>query len=118
MSDVLEPSDDDQPETDEDVDPNNVLNEAIDRVESAIEGLLSILGETTDSILTDWAVVAVSQGMNEEGYPTCSDAIVLPKRYIPGYRLKGLLYDALDQLRADEAHVIVVPGGHMGDEDE
>ena len=93
-----------------------MLNEALLLIERSVEHLLSLMGETDDSILTDWLVVAVSQGFMEDGRPAASDAMILPKRFLPGYRIKGLLVDALDQLRASDQQIIVMNQGD-GEED-
>lgn len=115
MSDVLEPPNQEEPEG-EAIDFGARVNDAFEQIQVAIEGLLSVLGETDDSLLTDWIVVAISQGMDEGGYPTCSNAIVLPKRFTPGYRVKGLLMDAIDQLHAAERQPVIVM--QAGEDDE
>ncbi len=97
---------------------DEMLNDALDLVEQSIEHLLSLMGEEDDSILTDWAIVCVSQGFTPDGRPNASDAMVLPKRYLPGYRLKGLLVDALDQYRNSEMSIITLSGSDIDDEDE
>lgn len=95
-----------------------MLDDALALVEQSIEHLLSLMGEEDDSILTDWAVVCVSQGFTEDGRPMSSDAMILPKRYLPGYRIKGLLIDAIDQYRASEANIIMLSGSDFDDEDD
>lgn len=97
---------------------DEILDDAINLVQESIENLLSLMGEDDDSLLTDWLVVAVSQGYTDDGRPTASDAIILPKRWLPGYRIKGLLVDALDQYRASEQQVIMFNSAEDGDEEE
>lgn len=97
---------------------DEMLDDALDLVQQSIEHLLSLMGETDDSILTDWVVVAVSQGYLDDGRPIASDSMILPKRYLPGYRIKGLLVDALDQYRNSEAQIIMLSGSGDEDEDE
>ena len=118
MTDVAPPpGSDSEGEGPEEFDANKVLDDTLDRLEQAIADLLSILGETDDSILTDWVCVAVSQGMTDEGVPVASDAIVLPKRFMPNHRLKGLLVDGLDQLRNSEQIVHILPPGSFEEEE-
>lgn len=95
-----------------------ILDDALLLVQESIEHLLSLMGEDSDSILTDWAIVCVSQGFSPDGRPLASDTMVLPKRFLPGYRIKGLLVDALDQYRNSEMSITVVHSNDDEDEDE
>ncbi len=117
MNDIIEPSEDD--ELPGDASPDDILNDALLWVEEAIENLLSLMGEGEDSLLTDWLVVAVSQGFSEDGkHPFASPAMILPKRYLPQHRMKGLLIDGLDQLRASDAQIVVLNSEDLGGDDE
>lgn len=108
----------DEPQEEREPTPDEILDDALTLVQESIENLLSLMGETSDAILTDWAVVCVSQGLADDGRPLASDTIILPKRWIPGYRLKGLLVDALDQYRASENQIIMLNSQVDDDDDE
>lgn len=98
---------------------SELIQEAYDSLNRSIEDVLSLLGESNDSILTDWVVVAISQGFDERGRHVASPAIVIPRNNeLPIYRAKGLLVDALDGLRSDQATTVIVVSSGDDDEDD
>lgn len=93
---------------------------ALDNLQAAIEDVLSFYGEDNTSILTDWAVCAVSQAIMDDGRHVSSPTMLIVRdNALPIHRVKGLLVDALDELRSMTSQTtIVVTGDEDGDDDD
>lgn len=111
-----------EPDFDREPTEAELVQIALENLNNAIEDVLSMLGEDNTSLLTDWAVVAVSQSITDEGQHIASPAILIPRNEeIPIYRLKGLLHDALDGLRNEVGTTIIVVNADSdteGDDDD
>lgn len=103
----------------EETSEEELVRQAFDRLTLAIEEILSMMGEDNTSLLTDYAVVAVSQTIDDSGRHIASPALIIPRDdELPIHRIKGLLVDALDGLRTEETTTIIVIDGSGLDGDD
>lgn len=92
---------------------------AHDNLQRAIEDVLSLDGEDHTAILTDWVVCAVSQAITDEGRHVSSPTLIIVRdNALPIHRVKGLLVDAMDELRAMNTTTHIVVHSDTDDEDD
>lgn len=92
------------------------VEEAFADLTKAVERILSLAGEESDSLLGDYVVVASSQSFDDEGRLRASTILIPRDAYVPDYRLKGLIQEASDELRGLGSVVLV--NSDLDDEDD
>lgn len=92
---------------------------ALDNLQAAIEDVLSFYGEDNTSILTDWAVACVSQAITDDGEHVSSPSMLIVRdNSLPIHRVKGLLVDALDELRSASNQTTIIVRTDGDDDDD
>lgn len=73
---------------------------AEEQAEAAVQALIAAYGMQDHGVLTDFVIVAVQQGWDDDGDEVTCVSPLLP-RALPMYRLVGILEHALVRIRAD-----------------
>lgn len=69
------------------------------QAEAAVQALIAAYGMQDRGVLTDFAIIAVQQGWDDDGDEVTCVSPLLP-RALPMYRLVGILEHALIRIRA------------------